>query len=105
MTKFKKGDVVSLQGTIKHDQGDEEKNIFVDVIGAHDTLWMKPQDMTLVQPFFEVGDAVCWGDQGSGIVHAINDGHAWIGMASGDYCTRLLSTIQRVPTEGAVDKN
>lgn len=94
MQKFRKGDVVSVRGVVKHEQGDDER-IFVDIIGCHDTVWLKPTDMTLVQPMFEIGDSIYWGEHGAGIILAIQDGHAWIGMESGDYCTRLLTAIER----------
>ncbi len=102
---FRKGDTVSLQGVIKHnyDETDSDKRVFVDVIGSHDTLWMKPEDITLVGQLFEVGDSARWLVSGGqevsyqyGTVLAINDDHAWIDLGNGDYCTRLLTTIERV---------
>ena len=99
--KFRKGDIVSLRGTVKHnfDPYDCEKDtrVFVDIVGSHETIWIKPEDVTLVQPMFEIGDQVRWDEHGAGTIVAINDGHAWIGMESGDYCTRLLTAIERMP--------
>lgn len=102
--KYRKGDKVSVLGIVKHNQN-EDKNIFVDVIGTHDTLWLKPEDMTLVAPMFEVGDKCQWAsdpaigvaeDDPIGTILAISDGHAWIDRGGGDYCTRMLTTIERV---------
>ncbi len=101
---FRKGDTVSLQGIVKHnfDASDADKRVFVDVIGSHETLWLKPDDITLVGQLFEVGDSARWlvsGDADTfqyGVILAINDGHAWIDMGGGDYCTRLLTAIERV---------
>jgi len=99
---YRKGDKVSVLGIVKHNQN-EDKNIFVDVIGSHETLWLEPKDMTLVAPMFEVGDECQWGGTGEslgiGTVLAISDGHAWIDRGGGDYCTRMLTTIERVDSD------
>ena len=103
---YRKGDKVSVLGIVKHNQN-EDKNIFVDVIGSHDTLWLKPEDMTLVEPMFEVGDGCTFtytstgaGETtGTGVILAISDGHAWIDRGGGDYCTRMLTTIERVDSD------
>ena len=94
---YRKGDVVSVQGVVKHDfnKDDPEHRVFVDIPGTYETLWMEPSSLTLVQHHFEIGDSVTWDEHGAGIIHAIKDHHAWIGMASGDYCTRLLTSIKR----------
>ncbi len=99
---FRKGDTVSLQGTVKHnfDATDTDKRVFVDVVGSHETLWLKPDDITLVRYAFEVGDSARWLVEENtyqyGTILAINEGHAWIDMGGGDYCTRLLTAIERV---------
>lgn len=102
---FRKGDTVSVRGTVKYsyDEGDNDKRVFVDVIGSHETLWIKPEDLTLVSQVFEVGDSVRWpiNVEGAapflyGTVLAIANDHAWIEFGSCEYCTRLLTSIERV---------
>lgn len=106
MNKFRKGDKVTIVGTIKHNQGDDiDKNVFIEIAGYHSDVWINPELVTLVQPSFEIGDECTWmtNDAGGygvgGTILAIRDGHAWIDMGGGAYCTRLLSTIQRVDSD------
>ena len=103
---YRKGDVVSVQGVVEYDQTDNDKMVFIKIPGAVHSVAMTPQEctkanLTMVQPMFEVGESVRWEGHGIGIIHAIKDGHAWIGMASGDYCTRLLTSINRDETPEA----
>lgn len=107
--KFRKGDTVSIRGTVKHNfdptGADPDKRVFVDIIGSHETAWMKPEDVKLVAQTFEVGDEVRWlqnAGEGlflSGEILAISGEHAWIGMPDGIYCTRTFSAIERVEVE------
>lgn len=95
---FRKGDQVSICGVVKHDQDGDEENIFVDIVGSYETLWMKPENVKLVQAKFECGDRVIWGDSDcQGEIVSINDGYAWIIMHAGIYCTRHVGTIDRMP--------
>lgn len=98
---YRKGDRVSIQGIVKHNQGDD-KRIFIDVVGSYETLWMEPGHLTLVTPLFEIGDKCKWGDHGRGDILSIANDHAWIITAGGgDYCTRLLTSIERVDSDEA----
>ncbi len=96
--KFRKGDIVSMQGAIKYDADDKER-VFVRVDGSTEELWVKQEILTLVQPHFEVGDQASWrigeGFQYGTVIGLAND-HAWIDLGGGDYCTRTLSSIGRV---------
>jgi hypothetical protein len=99
---FRRGDKVSIVGTVKHnfttDQADPDKRVFVDVDGTHETIWIKPDCVTLKQSHFEVDDRCTWEGwtDDPGTILAISEGHAWIDMGGGSYCTRLLTTIERV---------
>lgn len=105
--EFRKGDVVSFLGTVKHDADDSKERVFIDVTGSHDTVWLKPEDITLVKARFDVGDRVCWGERlpdGAGGVNvgeiiAISGEHAWIEYGAGEYCTRRFGAIDRLPTK------
>jgi len=102
MTKFRKGDVVSLTATVSHDYDEaDEKRVFVKVDGEFRDLWLPPDALTMVRPLFEVNDSVTWKDYETspachGTILAIQDGHAWISHGDGNYCTRLLTAITRV---------
>lgn len=102
MQTYRKGDVVSVQGTVEYDhEGDEL--LFFKVPGYFQSVSLMPNqwdgaNLKLVQAALEVGDGVMW-DNGerSGEILAIANGHAWIDMGGGDYCTRLLTAIDRIP--------
>jgi len=94
---YRKGDIVSVLGIVRHDEGDDD-GVFVDITDRHDTLWVSPKGLTLVAAKFEVGDKCQFMDF-SGIVLAISDGHAWIDMGGGNYCTRQLTSIERIESD------
>ena len=97
MQKFRKGDVVRVQAFVEYDVAESDGLVFLKFVGDHQTvsLLRDRANIDLIVPVFDVGDSVQWDEHGRGIIHAINDGHAWIGMDSGDYCTRLLTMIER----------
>lgn len=110
--KFRKGDVVSICGTVEYDRGmtgDDTDMLFIKINGNYTSLGLTPNHfegakLTLVLPRFDVGDSVRFkiGTDEKyfyGIILAISDGHAWIDYQSGDYCTRLLTSIEIVPVE------
>lgn len=101
---YRKGDIVSVLATVKHDADDSKERLFLDVNGSHETLWLKPHEVTLVAPNFQVGDGVIWED-GLGEILAISGDHAWIEYGNGNYCTRMLGSIKRSASqpEGEVD--
>lgn len=109
--KFRKGDVVSICGTVEYDHGtgDDTDMLFIKIKGHYTSLGLTPDHfdetkLTLVLPRFDVGDSVCFkigADENYvyGVILAISDGHAWIDYQSGDFCTRTLTSIERVPIE------
>ena len=106
--KWKKGDIVSILGTLMFDQDkdDPEGRIHIDIIGSFEKLWIEPKHLTLVTPLFEVGDKCKWGGApGSpptepmrGTILAISGDFAWIDMGTA-HCTRPLTSIERVDDE------
>lgn len=105
--RFRKGDIVSVRGTVEYDCDTDDELLFIKVPGFYQSVALSPDywngaGLTLVQPRFDVGDEVFWQDgvgniAGRGTILAISDGHAWIDMGCGAYCTRMLSTIERAP--------
>ena len=112
--KFRKGDIVSLRGTVKHNfdpcDGEKDTRVFVDIVGSHETIWIKPEDLKLIQQVMEVGDSVRWPHHVHadkflyGVILAISDGHAWIDYGIGEYCTRTTTSIERVEADGDIDE-
>ena len=100
--QLRKGDKVSVIGTVKFDQKGDDR-IFVKIDGSHEDLWVAPSVVKLVQQMFEVGDRVCWGAPAmDGEIIAISGDHAWIELAGENYCTRHFGSITRLP-EAAVE--
>lgn len=102
--KFRAGDVVSIQAKVKFnfDEGDEHVSLEAPGLIGGTSLWAEPDLVTVVKQGIVIGDRVKWdaaaGHQAlylSGQVLAIANDHAWIDMGGSEYCTRLLSSIQR----------
>ena len=97
--KLRKGDTVSIIGTVKHTP-DIGERVFIELPDYHTDIWVRQDVVKLMQADFEVGDKCTWIGVGelhfSGIILAINNDHAWIDREDGDYCTRLLTAIERV---------
>lgn len=101
--KFRKGDKVSVSGVVEYDHDGSNDVLFFKIPGTYQSIGLTPDQwanagVKLEEPNFVVGDRVTWTDgTGSGEILSLNEGHAWIGMGGGDYCTRMVSTIQRDP--------
>jgi hypothetical protein len=98
VTKFRKGDVLLLKVTVKHDTNAEDGEITVMQVDGYAPIYAKVADTELVHQFIEIGDRVLWtgrSDEDFGTVLAVANDHAWIDLGGGDYCTRTLSSIYR----------
>ncbi len=97
---LRKGDIVSVLATVQYQADASDDWVHLRVHGEHSSLMISRSAtvLTIVTPVFEVGETVWWKmTEGimSGDILAISNGHAWIDLYNGDYCTRLLSSIQR----------
>ncbi len=101
--QYRKGDIVSLTGTVKYDydQSDEDRKVTVSINGHYSDVWLDEKFVTLITPIFEVGDSVTWAKPtdppgiNSGEIVGLSGEHAWIDMQDGNYCTRHFGAIQR----------
>ena len=79
---FRKGDIVSLRGVVKFDQGDNEKLVHVDIIGdVTSRPIVEAESLTMEEASFRVGDAVTWKDMHIlrvGTVLAIAGDRLWV---------------------------
>jgi len=97
-TKFRKGDIVSIQGTVRFspDEGDEHISLEIaNAIGS--PIWVKPEAATLVLARIEVGDKVWTYDLGYeclGELVAIRNGKAWVEIDAIMY-TYAVSDLKR----------
>lgn len=102
--KFRKGDVVTVRAVVRHNCEDDENSVAVDINGAYDAVWPLVQDVTMIQQQIVIGDRVKFtipvpGEEPQGLdglVLAISNDHAWIDIGGGDYCTRTLTSVERV---------
>jgi hypothetical protein len=94
---LRQGDKVSVVGVVKHTPDGGEK-VFIRLPEYHSDIWIDQGFVTLVEPAFKIGDKCRWESliPDCATILAVSNGHAWIDMGGGNYCTRLLTTIGRV---------
>lgn len=94
---FRKGDIVTIKGTVKYDTLAGE-TVTITPEGHYSDVHVPASTVTLLQPKFEVGDAVIWGTF-SGDIVAIYEECAWIKAgANGALCTVALVQLTRLPS-------
>lgn len=91
MTKFRKGDRVSIKGVVTYDQADGKENIFVHV-GADD-VYVLADEVEMVSGRIEVGDTVRHGSR-LGDVQAIHGGMLWVRFYAPIFGTPSYDTIE-----------
>lgn len=109
MTKFLRGDVVTIRGTVvRHYDEDEPmlKNLVsLKLKGKHDHTLVDDTEVTLVHHHFEPGDIVTFkGDRAGtalGRVQAVNEPWVWVeivsGVNRGRYFTECLEDLEHAP--------
>ena len=73
MQHFRKGDVVSVEGTIRFDPTDGRA--YLDVAG--NTVVMETEPLVLVRPFLQAGDPVVHGQEDAAVI-AVHEQSVWI---------------------------
>ncbi|MCF6120844.1 hypothetical protein L2449_28885 [Mesorhizobium muleiense] len=94
MERFRKGDRVSIETTVRYDQH-ENGWVFLE-IGSGASV--DASLVTMVAPRFDVGELVAAGD-GHGHVKAVSDKMVWVKHPSGDYATYKASMVRRLDPE------
>lgn len=96
MERFRKGDRVSIETTVRHDQREDDW-VFLD-IGSGASV--DASLVTMIAPHFDVGDFVAASDgngEGAfGHVKAVSDKMVWLKHPSGDYATYEASKVRRL---------
>lgn len=102
--KFRKGDIVSIQGTVTFDfDPTEDGTVAIEIQNSvSSSVWVKSEAATVVRQHIMVGDSVVLvgtvcddGSEYHGQVLAIFEDRAWVAYGNGDYCTRVMSTLKR----------
>lgn len=96
--KFRKGDIVSIQGTVQFNQEPEDDHIKVEIPDAiGNPVWVKPEAATVVRQKIDVGDMI-WtdslGKELPGKVISIHAGSAWIDV-DGVMYTYFIGSLKR----------
>lgn len=101
MTTFRKGDVCTIQVVVESVYG---IGIRIRHVDSYTDIHVKPKDLTMVRPQFEVGDLVEWGSSKTlfcGEILSIAEDHAWISRGDGEYATVWLPNLRRLDPEPA----
>jgi len=104
MSKFSKGDVVTVQATVRYNMDADDDQVGIEVEKHHPTVFVPVDKVTLVHRHFEVGERV-WaeGDESYGIIRAIHDGLAWIELENVQECYRTIALkwLEKAPVLAA----
>lgn len=77
MVKFRKGDIVSLEGEVKFDfHGAADDRLFLEI--EHSTASVNPYHVALVHPFLKEGETVRHVCGNCGVVIAVKDRMVWV---------------------------
>lgn len=103
MVKFRKGDRVSIETTVRYDQSDDG-HVFVD-IGSGAVV--DSARLTMIAPRFDVGEFIAamdsLGNEAGGHVKAVCDTMVWVKHPSGEYATYEATKVHRLdPPEPAI---
>lgn len=101
--QFRKGDTVALTAKVRHDyRPDDDAFVFVDVVGHHAALMLKPDDMTLIAPRIDVGERVRWSNGNEATVLASDASMIWVKCDDGTYLVWPAKEVTIVPEPIAV---
>ena len=106
--KPRKGDILSIHATVKHNFTASGGDIYLEVDGHFSTIALKSEQIDrIVRQKFEIGSRVLISDMNQiGFVRAISGDYAWIklDLASEHYVTKHLNEITRVAEPDAEDE-
>jgi len=113
MTKFRKGDIVTIEATIAStpfNMDDGKAKVKIEFPPFHDA-YVDPADLTMLRPKIEIGDVVrlplsegpADGKSRIGTVLSIASDHVWVDIGGGDFATWWLAKVQRVDPEPAAE--
>lgn len=99
MTTFRNGDVCTIEVVVT--SRFNETQVCVKPVDGYQDIYVKPRDLTMLRPKFEVGDRVEWGAdlEWCGHILSIAEDHAWISRGGGDYATVWLPNLRRIEPE------
>jgi hypothetical protein len=92
---LRRGDVVSIRGTVKYDVGASDEYVHVQI---HDsTIAVARMSIAdLVAPHIDIGDRVWWHEGGrkhEGELVSVSGDYVWVKLGDGRPLTRSLSAI------------
>jgi len=92
MSKFSKGDVVTVQATVRYNMDADDDQVGIEVEKHHPTVFVPLGKVTLVHRHFEVGARV-WseGEEHYGHIRAIHGGLAWVELEEVQECFRTIA--------------
>jgi len=103
MSKFRKGDIVTVEATIDRDVfSSGERPCIKIIIAPYHDVYVDPATLTMKRPIFEIGDVVTWKVDGlvyRGHVLSIHGNHVWVDRGDGEFATVWVDKLTRVEPE------
>jgi hypothetical protein len=103
-TVFRRGDIVSVQAIVNthYTEGDILKDqVKIEIEGTHQSIFVKPDQLTLQIPFFAPGERVRKKNSGrtpiTGVVVANSEDSVWVKFDNGKHGT--MPAVELEPLE------
>lgn len=102
---FRKGDIATIDVIVT--SSFNETQVCVKPVDGYQDVYLKPHELTMRRPKFEVGDYVTWSthdgaDSWTGRILSIANDHLWVQLDDGSFSTVWAGKAMRVDST-AVD--
>lgn len=102
MTAFRKGDIATIDVIVT--SSFNETQVCVKPVDGYQDVYLKPHELTMLRPKFDVGDHVTWSthdgaDSWIGHILSIANDHLWVQLDDGSFSTVWASKASRVDPE------
>lgn len=106
MAKFRKGDIATIEVIVTSSFNDT--TVQVKPIDGYQDIYVKPHELTMERPKFDVGDRVTWethdgADSWAGAVLSIANDHLWVQLDDGSYSTVWAIKALRIDPEAIAE--
>lgn len=101
---FRKGDIATIDVVVT--SSFNETQVCVKPVDGYQDVYLKPRELTMLRPKFEVGDRVTWSthdgaDSWAGHILSIANDHLWVQLDDSSFSTVWASKASRVDPQAA----